>query len=240
VTYYNRNFTIEPSKKLFVQIQPTNNTEFGQYDGTITFKYYVYDPKCADFTYWNGTDCEPDFLSYCESLTPDYILATGDPTTTVIYNGTACVVANQTKMQEDFINGFIAERLIDQLSRFQGDPLYVPLDMRQRDTLFYQDFLARKKQNSSLFACVAILAGCFIYWTIWGIKDMCDKCKKERKERLRILEEAAEQAAIAEEAALMDDFSKKVDQKKLNKADDVIYDDQKPSDGAIDLAGLRT
>ena len=107
-----RNFTAPPDEHIFVQIQATNNTRFGQYSGKMTFKYYIYDPKCAEYTYWNGTECEANYDEYCNSLTDAYIKQTGDPTTTVVYNGTACVVANKTKMEEDRNRDFVAANLV--------------------------------------------------------------------------------------------------------------------------------
>ena len=62
------------------------------YKGSLTFRYYQYEPNCIKFTNWNGTDCAPDFESYCKSLTSTFINEIETPDLRVYYNGTNCVV----------------------------------------------------------------------------------------------------------------------------------------------------
>ena len=60
----------------------------------FTLSFYTYDPGCPKFTKWNGASCISDYETYCSSLTPLFAKQTGDPTTVVSFNGTACVVNN--------------------------------------------------------------------------------------------------------------------------------------------------
>jgi hypothetical protein len=92
-----RNFTIAPTSKFFVNVVGTKNAVYGQFAGKIKFRYYTYDPNCATFTYWNGTDCEPNYFEYCSNLTAEYQNKTNDPKTFVFYNGTSCVISNSDK-----------------------------------------------------------------------------------------------------------------------------------------------
>lgn len=36
--------------------------------GEIEFKFYDYDPRCANMTYWNGYRCKGNYTMYCASL----------------------------------------------------------------------------------------------------------------------------------------------------------------------------
>jgi hypothetical protein len=46
ITMFNRNITVTRDQKLYVTVKATNNTRYGQYDGNIEFKHYVFDPQC--------------------------------------------------------------------------------------------------------------------------------------------------------------------------------------------------
>jgi hypothetical protein len=68
----NRNFTITPTEKFFIQINATDGAQTGQFLGKMKLRYYEWDPRCGEFTIWDGSSCQPDYLTYCDSLTSDY------------------------------------------------------------------------------------------------------------------------------------------------------------------------
>ena len=68
--HYDKNFTIAASKTLYMQLTPLSTSNYSALEATVEFKYYEYDPKCAEFTYWNGTECDPNYNEYCASLLP--------------------------------------------------------------------------------------------------------------------------------------------------------------------------
>lgn len=88
--YYN--FTVEAYKNLYMQLSPASDAEYEDLAGLIEFRYYEYDPKCATYTYWNGTDCEPNYNEYCASLLPQYKQYLKNTNVTIVFNGTACVM----------------------------------------------------------------------------------------------------------------------------------------------------
>ena len=49
-----RNFTMPPTQKFFVLVNGTQDAKYPQFDGKIKFRYYQYEPKCAEFTAWDG------------------------------------------------------------------------------------------------------------------------------------------------------------------------------------------
>jgi archaellum component FlaF (FlaF/FlaG flagellin family) len=55
---------------------------------------YEYDPNCDINKLWNGTDCAPDYITYCKSLTTAYQKSLNNTNITVNYNGSACVIIN--------------------------------------------------------------------------------------------------------------------------------------------------
>jgi hypothetical protein len=73
-------------------ITPVSGSTTG-YSGSITFNYYVYDPNCDTNTVWNGTECLPDYVTYCASLTPKYQQQLNNNQLQVSYNGSACVIS---------------------------------------------------------------------------------------------------------------------------------------------------
>lgn len=167
---------------------PTNNTVWGSYRGQLTFRYYTYDPKCAQHTHWNGTDCQPDYEGYCQSLTPQYIEQTGDKNIFVYHNGTSCVVGNFTALHEQEINRLVMS--LDILKNLEGDPNRVPPDQRQRETLFYDDYLKRKWQKFQLMVMAVTLLGClmrFLYEEYAYRKQL--KIDKKIKVDMKLLEQ---------------------------------------------------
>ena len=68
---YERNFTQPNTKNFYLGISAQAGSTRG-YSAEITIRYYTYDPNCAINTYWNGTDCIPDYELYCGKLTAQY------------------------------------------------------------------------------------------------------------------------------------------------------------------------
>lgn len=93
----NYNFTTPHNLDFWIVLQAEEGSDKGDYDATITFSYYEYDPNCAQYTYWNGEECEPDYDEYCAQYDEQYqelYNPTNDTNIniTVAYNGTNCVV----------------------------------------------------------------------------------------------------------------------------------------------------
>jgi hypothetical protein len=72
VTSDNRNFTMSPTKRYYIQINATEGANQFQVTGRMIFRYYKFDPKCPEFTKWDGSECMPDYTDYCASLTDYY------------------------------------------------------------------------------------------------------------------------------------------------------------------------
>jgi hypothetical protein len=53
---------------MYLILQAEDGSDRGDYDAVIVFSYYEYDPNCIEFTVWNGTDCIPDYDTYCASF----------------------------------------------------------------------------------------------------------------------------------------------------------------------------
>jgi len=87
-------------------LRPQDGASRSNIKAEIQFRYYEYDPECAEFNYWNGTACIPDYDLYCSSLTEQYRELTGNENTTVTYNGTNCVARSinyEVKEQVEYI-----------------------------------------------------------------------------------------------------------------------------------------
>ena len=100
------------------------------YFGKITFRYYTYDPKCTKYTNWNGTDCDPDYDKYCDSLTDSYMKLTGDRNIKVYYNGTACMVGDQNMVDQYRIYKVLSKMYLIKPEILNGTGIY--RDLRHR------------------------------------------------------------------------------------------------------------
>ena len=189
VNWYNRNFTIAPTAKMFVQLNPSNNTEYGDYSGKITFRYYTWSPNCEEFTQWNGTECVPDFEAFCVSLTDTMINKTETPWLRVYWNGTKCAIGTTINL-EDVFRPAVAQ------------PPPLP-DARQRSTKFYKDYMSRSPQYSSILMVVFLLAGLCIFKSY--------PILKAKYERLRFIysndPENDEELILAKDSSFGDDIS---------------------------------
>lgn len=67
----------------------------------MKLRYYEWDPRCGEFTIWDGSSCQPDYLTYCDSLTSDYQKETGDDQAYVFWNGTVCVLGSKQYKEEE-------------------------------------------------------------------------------------------------------------------------------------------
>ena len=65
VSQYDYNFTTPYNQDFWVVLQAEDGSEKGDYEASITFSNYEYDPNCVQYTYWNGEECEPDWDEYC-------------------------------------------------------------------------------------------------------------------------------------------------------------------------------
>jgi len=66
VDAFNYNFTTDYSNGYWVVIKAEDGSVKGDYKTKMIFSYFEFDPNCDAFTNWNGTDCVPDYDSYCE------------------------------------------------------------------------------------------------------------------------------------------------------------------------------
>ena len=110
----------------------------GDYDAVIQLSYYEYDPNCVQFTYWNGTDCIPDYDLYCQTFLDDAVALhnpEGDPTknVTVKYNGKSCVIEvsstetieNIEYVASDKVNEIVVEEVITKIKESDPNIVYV-------------------------------------------------------------------------------------------------------------------
>lgn len=104
VNVTNRNFTIPPTGKFFVQVQPAVGSQYGDYAQSIKFRYYQYNPNCAEFTEWNGSVCQPNYTAYCSNLTEQYRINLKNPDLLVYYNGSSCVISKDGIIQNTTID----------------------------------------------------------------------------------------------------------------------------------------
>ena len=68
ISAYNYNFTSSYANGFWFVLKAESGSDKGDYEADIILSYYEYDPNCADFTNWNGEECEPDFDAYCASM----------------------------------------------------------------------------------------------------------------------------------------------------------------------------
>ena len=68
ITKFKYNFTVPYSDDFYLILQSEDGSSRGDYKAVIQFSYYEYDPNCVQFTYWNGTACEPNYDEYCASF----------------------------------------------------------------------------------------------------------------------------------------------------------------------------
>ena len=62
------NFTMANWQNYYVTVNPKEGGLRGKMRGEIVFKFYDYDPRCANMTYWNGYRCKGNYTMYCASL----------------------------------------------------------------------------------------------------------------------------------------------------------------------------
>ena len=115
ISAYDRNFTQPNTKNFYIVLSPQAGSSRG-YSAEIVVRYYTYDPNCAINTYWNDTDCIPDYELYCSSLTDQYKVALKRDDITVAYNGTACVIYTPNVVEQYVINGTSGVEIADRLN----------------------------------------------------------------------------------------------------------------------------
>lgn len=85
VTKDNRNFTMAPNKKYFVQVNATEGSSQFDVRGMIIFRYFKWDPQCPAYHKWSGSACEIQWEDYCASKTEEYRKLYKEPEITVFY-----------------------------------------------------------------------------------------------------------------------------------------------------------
>ena len=103
VTYTNRNFTQPNTQQYYIVVKPKAGYSWSDYIMSFTANFYTFDPGCPQFTSFDGISCAANYTQYCESLTPLFVSQSGDNRTTVIYNGTSCVVLVPQELAVDCV-----------------------------------------------------------------------------------------------------------------------------------------
>ena len=63
------NFTMANWQNYYVTLKPPlEGGKRGSMKGEIIFRFYDYDPMCANMTNWNGYRCAANYTMYCASL----------------------------------------------------------------------------------------------------------------------------------------------------------------------------
>lgn len=53
----NKNYTQPPTSNYYITLIPKKDARLGEHEIDIDLNFYQYDPKCIQYTKWNGTDC---------------------------------------------------------------------------------------------------------------------------------------------------------------------------------------
>jgi hypothetical protein len=88
------------------------------------------------------------------------------------------VVGNFTALHEQEIHRLVLS--LDILKNLEGDPDRIPPDLRQRETLFYDDYLKRKWQKFQLMIMAVTLLGCAMRF-VWEEYEYRKQLKLEKK-----------------------------------------------------------
>jgi hypothetical protein len=67
ITAFKYNFTVPYAYDFYLILQSEDGSSKGDFDASIQFSYYEYDPNCVQYTVWNGTACVNDYDTYCKS-----------------------------------------------------------------------------------------------------------------------------------------------------------------------------
>ena len=120
IDQYNYNFTVPYSDTFYLVLQPQQGSSKGDYDAVISFSYYEYDPNCAQYTYWNGTDCDPDYNEFCQQYLEGAIQehnpnSNPNITVTISYDGSKCLVDIQEQAARQFIEYIGTNETIEEI-----------------------------------------------------------------------------------------------------------------------------
>ena len=133
----------------------------------MIFSYFEFDPNCDAFTNWNGTDCVPDYDSYCEQFTDFYrqqINPENDDSiqVEVLFNGSVCVV--QIQREEDveiveYIDSNITGEALENIQEIIKEREVIILQAGPEDLQLGE----RKKQVGQNLITFYVTVGIFVF-----------------------------------------------------------------------------
>lgn len=201
------NFTYPNTRNFYVVVSPQQGSSTGDHALDLTFRYYEYDPKCHYYQDWNGTDCWNNYTRYCEELTPQWAEELGNPDLRVLYNGSACVIAQTftetvTNIYENVTTKIRVVPSEEYLARkakakAYADALANTPDARaDEDLIRYDKGLTlnndkRKPQNAQTLMASCILLGSFVY----SIAEAVAHRRKMKLEEMQLKEMELEMEA---------------------------------------------